>query len=181
MSRIGKLPVSIPQGVTVTINKNAVAVKGPKGELNRDFPPEIELKQEEGQVVIARTSDHRLQRSKHGLVRALVNNMVMGVSSGFNRRLHIEGVGYKAEVQNKNLVLNLGYSHQITFEPPQGISFEVDKTGRELSVHGIDKELVGEIAARIRRCRPPEPYKGKGVRYFNERVRRKAGKAGKAK
>lgn len=181
MSRIGKLPVSIPQGVTVTINKNAVAVKGPKGELNRDFPPEIELKQEEGQVVVARASDHRTHRAKHGLVRALVNNMVMGVSSGFNRRLYIEGVGYKAEVQNKNLVLNLGYSHPITFEPPQGISFEVDKTGRELSVNGIDKELVGEIAARIRRCRPPEPYKGKGVRYFNERVRRKAGKAGKAK
>lgn len=181
MSRIGKLPVSIPQGVTVTINKNAVAVKGPKGELNRDFPPEIELKQEEGQVIVARASDHRTHRAKHGLVRALVNNMVMGVSSGFNRRLYIEGVGYKAEVQNKNLVLNLGYSHPITFEPPQGISFEVDKTGRELSVNGIDKELVGEIAARIRRCRPPEPYKGKGVRYFNERVRRKAGKAGKAK
>ena len=181
MSRIGKLPVSIPQGVTVTINKNAVAVKGPKGELNRDFPPEIELKQDEGKVVVERASDQRIHRAKHGLVRALVNNMVMGVSSGFNRRLHIEGVGYKAEVQNKNLILSLGYSHPITFEPPQGINFEVDKTGRELSVHGIDKELVGEIAARIRRCRPPEPYKGKGVRYFNERVRRKAGKAGKAK
>jgi large subunit ribosomal protein L6 len=181
MSRIGKLPVTVPQGVTVTINKNAVVVKGPKGELRQDFPPEIEIKEEDGKIVATRSSDHRLHRAKHGLVRSLINNMVVGVSSGFKRDLYIEGVGYKAEVQGQKLQLNLGYSHPVIFEPPQGISFSVDKTGRELAVAGSDKELVGEIAARIRRVRPPEPYKGKGVRYKNEKVRRKAGKAGKAK
>jgi large subunit ribosomal protein L6 len=180
MSRIGKLPVLIPQGVTVTIKKNSVVVKGPKGELSRDFPPEIELKQEDSQVVVTRHSDHRTHRAKHGLVRALLNNMVVGVSAGFKRELHIEGVGYRAGLQNKNLELNVGYSHPVVFEPPEGISFEVDKSGRELTILGIDKELVGEIAARIRRTRPPEPYKGKGIRYVGERVRRKAGKAGKA-
>ncbi|MBN1994948.1 MAG: 50S ribosomal protein L6 [Anaerolineae bacterium] len=180
MSRIGKLPVPIPKGVTVTINKNSVVVKGPKGELSRDFPPEIELKEEDGQIVAARSSDHRLHRAKHGLVRALLYNMVTGVSDGFKRELYIEGVGYRAGLQGKNLELNVGYSHPVVFEPPEGISFEVDKTGRELAVMGIDKEVVGEIAARVRRTRPPEPYKGKGIRYVNERVRRKAGKAGKA-
>lgn len=179
MSRIGKLPVPIPQGVTVTINKNSVVVKGPKGELSRDFPPEIEIKQEDGQIVVNRQSDHRTHRSKHGLVRALLNNMVVGVSNGFKRELYIEGVGYRAGLKGKNLELNVGYSHPVVFEPPEGISFEVDKSGRELVVAGIDKELVGEIAARIRRTRPPEPYKGKGIRYVGERVRRKAGKAGK--
>lgn len=179
MSRVGKLPVAIPQGVTVKINKNSVVVKGPKGELSRDFPPEITLKEEDGQVKVDRSSDHRLHRSKHGLVRSLVNNMVVGVSDGFKRDLHIEGVGYRAALKGKNLELNVGYSHPVIFEPPEGISFEVDKTGRELVVLGPDKELVGEIAARIRRTRPPEPYKGKGIRYVGERVRRKAGKAGK--
>ena len=181
MSRIGRLPMVIPNGVTVDINKNAVKVKGPKGELQRDFPPEIELKQEDGHVVATRHSDHRIHRSKHGLTRALLNNMITGVSTGFNRRLYIEGVGYKAAMDGKKLVLNLGYSHNIVFDPPQGISFEIDKTGRDLTITGIDKELVGEISARIRRTRPPEPYKGKGVRYIEEKVRRKAGKAGKAK
>jgi large subunit ribosomal protein L6 len=181
MSRIGKSPVVIPKGVTVNINKNSVVIKGPKGELCRDFPPEISLKEEDGQIVVTRHSDHRTHRAKHGLVRALLNNMVMGVSNGFKRELHIEGVGYRAALQGKNLVLNVGYSHPITFEPPEGISFELDKTGRELAVAGIDKEVVGEIAARIRRVRPPEPYKGKGIRYVGERIRRKAGKAGKAK
>jgi large subunit ribosomal protein L6 len=180
MSRIGKLPVPIPQGVIVTINKNSVVVKGPKGELSRDFPPEIELKQEDGQIVVNRHSDHRTHRARHGLVRALLNNMVIGVSSGFKRELYIEGVGYRAGLNGKNLELNVGYSHLVVFEPPAGISFEVDKSGRELAIVGIDKELVGEIAARIRRTRPPEPYKGKGIRYVDERVRRKAGKAGKA-
>lgn len=181
MSRIGRLPVVIPKGVTVDINKNSVVVKGPKGELQRDFPPEIELKQEDGQVVATRHSDHRIHRSKHGLTRALLNNMITGVSNGFRRQLYIEGVGYRAAVEGKNLVLNVGYSHNVVFEPPQGVSFEVDKSGRDLTVIGIDKELVGEISARIRRTRPPEPYKGKGIRYSNEKVRRKAGKAGKAK
>lgn len=181
MSRIGRLPVVIPKGVTVDINKNSVMVKGPKGELQRDFSPEIELKQEDGQVVATRNSDHRIHRAKHGLTRALLNNMITGVSSGFKRQLYIEGVGYKAAVENKKLVLSVGYSHNVVFEPPQGISFEIDKTGRDLTVTGIDKELVGEISARIRRTRGPEPYKGKGIRYSGEKIRRKAGKAGKAK
>lgn len=181
MSRIGRLPVVVPKGVTVDINKNSVVVKGPKGELQRDFPPEIELKQEDDQVVATRNSDHRIHRAKHGLTRALLNNMIAGVSTGFKRQLYIEGVGYKAAVEGKKLVLNVGYSHNVVFEPPQGISFEVDKTGRDLTVTGIDKELVGEISARIRRTRGPEPYKGKGIRYSEEKIRRKAGKAGKAK
>ncbi len=180
MSRIGRLPVTIPQGVTVDINKNSVKIKGPKGELNRDFPPEITIKQEDGRIVASRHSNHRLHRAKHGLTRALLNNMVVGVSQGCTRQLQIEGVGYRAAMKGKNLVLIVGYSHPVVFEPPQGISFEVDKSGRKLVVAGVDKELVGEIAARIRRTRPPEPYKGKGIRYLGERVRRKAGKAGKA-
>ncbi len=181
MSRIGRLPVTLPKGVTVNINKNSVTVKGPKGELQRDFPPEINLKQEDGQIVVTRNSDHRTHRAKHGLTRALLNNMVTGVSTGFRRQLYIEGVGYRAVIEGKKLVLNVGYSHNVVFEPPAGVSFEIDKTGRELTVSGIDKELVGEISARIRRTRPPEPYKGKGIRYAEEKVRRKAGKAGKAK
>ncbi len=181
MSRVGKAPIPIPKSVSVSIDNNSVTVKGPKGELARDFPPEIEIKEENGEIVITRNSDHRIHRAKHGLTRALLNNMVVGVSEGFKKELYIEGVGYRANLQGSNLVLSLGYSHQITFEPPQGISFEVDKSGRELAVLGPDKEVVGEIAARIRRKRPPEPYKGKGVRYVGEYIRRKAGKAGKAK
>ena len=181
MSRIGKLPVSIPKGITVNINKNSVLVKGPKGELQRDFPPEIGLEQEDGRITVIRNSDHRIHRAKHGLTRSLLYNMVEGVSNGFKKTLYIEGVGYRATLQGKQLVLNLGYSHPVVFDPPAGISFEVDKSGRELVVSGADKEMVGEIAARIRRKRPPEPYKGKGIRYIDERIRRKAGKAGKAK
>jgi large subunit ribosomal protein L6 len=181
MSRVGRLPVVVPQDVTVNINKNNVVVKGPKGELSRDFPPEISLAQEDGRIIVSRNSDHRLHRSKHGLTRALLHNMVVGVSAGFRRELRIEGVGYRANVQGSNLELSVGYSHPVIFEPPTGISFEVDKSGRELAVLGIDKEVVGEIAARVRRTRPPEPYKGKGIRYADERIRRKAGKAGKAK
>jgi large subunit ribosomal protein L6 len=181
MSRIGKLPISIPKGITVNINKNSVLVKGPKGELQRDFPPEIGLEQEDGQVTVIRNSDHRIHRAKHGLTRSLLHNMVVGVSDGFKKVLYIEGVGYRASVQGEQLVLSLGYSHPVVFDPPDGISFEVDKSGRELVVSGVDKEMVGEIAARIRRKRPPEPYKGKGIRYVGERIRRKAGKAGKAK
>ncbi len=182
MSRIGKLPIPVPQGVTVTINKNNVVVKGPKGELSKDFPPEINLAQEDGQINITRNSDHRTHRAKHGLTRALLSNMVVGVSEGFKRQLQIEGVGYRAAMEGKNLVLNVGYSHPVVIEPPAGITFEVtDKGGRALVVSGSDKEVVGEMSARIRRVRPPEPYKGKGIRYQGEHVRRKAGKAGKAK
>lgn len=181
MSRIGKLPVPIPQGVTVNINRNSVTVKGPKGELSRDFPPEITLKQAEGEIVATRHSDHRIHRAKHGLTRALLNNMVVGVSDGFKRELQIEGVGYRARLEDDNLILAVGYSHPVVIEPPEGIAFEVtDRGGRALVVSGIDKEVVGEIAARIRRVRPPEPYKGKGIRYADEQIRRKAGKAGKA-
>ena len=182
MSRIGKLPVSVPQGVTVNIRKNAVTVKGPKGELVKDFPPEINLKQEDGQVMVTRNSDHRTHRAKHGLTRALLNNMVVGVSDGFTRKMKIEGVGYRAAVEGQNLVLNVGYSHPVVFEPPPGVSFEItDRNGREFVISGMDKEVVGEIAAKIRRVRPPEPYKGKGIAYEGEYIRRKAGKAGKAK
>lgn len=181
MSRIGKLPIPLPKGVTVDINRNSVTVKGAKGELQQDFPPEIGIKQEDGQVIVTRSSDNRFHRCKHGLVRALLGNMVAGVSQGFKRELKIEGVGYKANVQDRNLVLSLGYSHPIVFEPPADVSFSVDKTGTQLVISGVDKAVIGEIAARIRRMRPPEPYKGKGVRYANEIILRKAGKAGKAK
>jgi large subunit ribosomal protein L6 len=182
MSRVGKLPIVVPKGVTVDINKNHVTVKGPKGQLSRDFLPEINLAQEDGQVVVTRNSDHRTHRAKHGLTRALLNNMMVGVSTGFQRQLEIEGVGYRAAVEGKKLVLSVGYSHPVVIDPPEGISFDVpDRAGRQLIVSGIDKELVGEISSRIRRVRPPEPYKGKGIRYAGEKIRRKAGKAGKAK
>lgn len=179
MSRIGRLPVPIPAGVKVTVDKNRVVAKGPKGELTRDLPEEMQIAVEDGAVVVTRPSDHRTHRSLHGLTRALVANMVTGVHEGFSRRMEIEGVGWRAESQGANLVLMVGYSHPVTFEPPAGITFDVEKGGRSFTVLGIDKELVGEIAARIRRVRPPEPYKGKGIRYRDEKVRRKAGKAGK--
>lgn len=182
MSRIGKLPVSIPAGVTVNINKNAVTIKGPKGELSKDFPPEIDVVREDGRLVITRNSDHRTHRAKHGLTRALLNNMIVGVTGGFKRELVIEGVGYRAQMEGKNLVLNVGFSHAVVFEPTGGISFEVpDRNGRQLVISGADKEIVGETAAKIRRTRPPEPYKGKGIMYAGEKIRRKAGKTGKAK
>ncbi len=179
MSRIGRLPIPVPKGVTVDIQKNTVRVKGPKGELQRTFDPDIQVKLEDNQVVVQRPTDNRHHRALHGLTRALLNNMVVGVSQGFVRRLQIEGVGYRAQLQDQDLVLNVGYSHPVVIEPPDGISFEVEKSYRGISVLGIDKEVVGEMAARIRRVRPPEPYKGKGIRYEGEYVRRKAGKAGK--
>ena len=179
MSRIGRMPIPVPQGVTVEIKKNTVTVKGPKGELTRTFDPDMQIKLEDNQIIVRRPTDHRRHRALHGLTRALLNNMVEGVSKGFSRRLQIEGVGYRAEQQGANLVLNVGYSHPVVIEPPPGISFEVEKGYRSVVVSGIDKELVGEMAARIRRVRPPEPYKGKGIRYEGEYIRRKAGKAGK--
>ena len=179
MSRIGRMPIPVPQGVTVDIQKNTVRVKGPKGEMVRTFDPDMQIELEDNTVFVRRPTDQRRHRALHGLTRALLNNMVTGVSQGFVRRLQIEGVGYRAELQGKNLVLNVGYSHPVVIEPPDGISFEVEKGYRWLNVSGIDKELVGEMAARIRRVRPPEPYKGKGIRYEGEYVRRKAGKAGK--
>lgn len=179
MSRIGRMPILIPQGVTVDVENNSVRVKGPKGEISRSFDPAMQIGLEEDAIVVQRPTDHRRHRSLHGLTRALLNNMVVGVSEGFVRRLEIQGVGYRAEMQGKNLVLNVGYSHPVVIEPPDGISFEVEKGYRGISVLGVDKEVVGEMAARIRRVRPPEPYKGKGIRYQGEYVRRKAGKAGK--
>jgi large subunit ribosomal protein L6 len=173
------MPIPLPQGVTVDVKKNTVRVKGPKGELLRTFDPDIKVKLEDSQVVVHRPTDHRRHRALHGLTRALLNNMVVGVSQGYVRRLQIEGVGYRAQMEGENLVLNVGYSHPVVIEPPTGISFEVEKGYRGISVLGIDKELVGEMTARIRRVRPPEPYKGKGIRYEGEHVRRKAGKAGK--
>ncbi len=179
MSRIGRLPVTIPQGVDVKIDGSTVSVKGPKGEMQRTFPATIMLSIEEGAVVVKRPNDERTQRSLHGMTRALINNMVVGVSSGFQRILEVNGVGYRAEVQDKNLVLNVGYSHPVVMPPPEGISFEADMKTRQIKVMGYDKQLVGQVAADIRKVRPPEPYKGKGIKYLEEKIRRKAGKAGR--
>ena len=178
MSRIGKRPVAIPQNVTVTINDRHVAVKGPKGELARTLPAEVEVVQEGETVLVNRRSDSRVARQRHGLSRTLVANMVEGVSQGFQRRLEIQGVGYRAQVQGRNLVLNVGYSNPVQIEPPEGIQVAVENNTNVI-VSGINKEIVGNVAAKIRAVRPPEPYKGKGIRYAGETVRRKAGKAGK--
>jgi len=171
--------VPIPKGVQVTIEGNRLIAKGPKGELARDLPEPIQVRVEGDQIVVTRPSDDRVHRSLHGLTRALVANMITGVHEGFTRRMEIEGVGWRAEAQGPNLVLMVGYSHPVEIVPPPGITFQVDKGGRTFSISGIDKELVGEMAARIRRVRPPEPYKGKGIRYEGEKIRRKAGKTGK--
>jgi large subunit ribosomal protein L6 len=178
MSRIGKRPIPIPQKVTIAIDGQHVAVKGPKGELSRVLPSEVEVVQEEGSLLVNRRNESRVARQRHGLSRTLVANMVEGVSQGFQKRLEIQGVGYRAQVQGKNLVLNVGYSHQVHIEPPEGIQLAVENNTNVI-VTGIDKEAVGNIAAQIRAVRPPEPYKGKGIRYAGEMVRRKAGKAGK--
>ena len=178
MSRIGKRPISIPQKVTIEISGQNVAVKGPKGELARILPPEVEVLQEGETLLVNRRSDSRPARQRHGLCRTLVANMVEGVSQGFQKRLEIQGVGYRAQVQGRNLVLNVGYSNPVQIEPPEGIQLAVEGTTNVI-VTGINKELVGNLAAKIRSVRPPEPYKGKGIRYSGEVVRRKAGKAGK--
>lgn len=178
MSRIGKRPIPVPNNVTVTINHQQVAVKGPKGELERVLPPEVEVVQEDGTLLVNRRNESRAARQRHGLCRTLVANMVEGVSQGFQRRLEIQGVGYRAQVQGQNLVLSVGYSHPVQIEPPDGIQLAVENNTNVI-VSGINKELVGNLAARIRAVRPPEPYKGKGIRYAGEVVRRKAGKTGK--
>ena len=180
MSRVGRMPVIIPAGVQVEIDGARVGVKGPKGELKRAFSPTIGIAMENGEIVITRNSDQPNERALHGTTRAVLANMIHGVSAGFERILEIEGVGYRAEMNGKNLVLYMGYSHPVEVEPPAGISFDVEQKARQVFVRGFDKELVGQIAANVRNVRPPEPYHGKGLHYLGEKIRRKAGKAGKA-
>jgi large subunit ribosomal protein L6 len=178
LSRIGKLPIAVPDKVTVTVGPGHVKVEGPKGQLERTLPAEISVTQTDGQLVFERPSDDYKHRALHGLVRSLVANMVIGVNTGFTKHLELVGVGYRVAKQGDEVVLSLGYSHPIRFKPPEGISIDVaDPT--KFSVSGISIEDVGQVAANLRRLRPPEPYKGKGVMYRGEKVRRKAGKAGK--
>lgn len=179
MSRIGRLPVDIPSGVQVELTGSKVRVKGPKGELAREFSSLIDIKMEDNQLKIARNSDKPEERALHGTTRAVLANMLHGVSKGFEVILEVEGVGYRAEMEGKNLALFVGYSHPVKIEPPAGISFETDAKTRQIKILGFDKELVGQVAANVRNVRPPEPYHGKGLRYLGEKVRRKAGKAGK--
>jgi len=181
VSRIGRLPVTVPAGVEIKVDGNTLFVKGPKGELRREFLPAVSVALEEGQLVVTRRSDEAQDRAIHGTTRALVNNMVTGVSTGFKKVLEIDGVGYRAEMDGETLVLYLGYSHPVRVQPPTGISYEVDTKTRQVTINGYDNEQVGQVAADIRKLRPPEPYKGKGIHYLGEKIRRKAGKAGKAK
>lgn len=178
MSRIGKRPIPVPAKVSITIDGQDIQVKGPKGELSRTLPYGVLIVQDGDTLLVNRKDESRLARERHGLCRTLVANMVEGVSNGYQKRLEIQGIGYRAQVQGRNLNLSLGYSHPVVFEPPAGIEFVVENN-TNVVVSGIDKELVGNIAASIRASRPPEPYKGKGVRYAGEQVRRKAGKSGK--
>jgi len=178
MSRVGRLPIPIPAGVDVDVSGNHVVVSGPRGTLERDISPKLDLVREDGLLRVERPTEERSARELHGLTRTLINNMVVGVTEGYRRGLEIQGVGYRAQLVGTKLQLNLGYSHPIEIEPPEGIAFEVENPTR-VAVLGIDKELVGRIASQVRSTRKPEPYKGKGVRYAGEIVRRKAGKAGK--
>jgi large subunit ribosomal protein L6 len=178
MSRIGRMPITVPSNVDVTIDGSLVTVKGPKGTLIRTLHRDMGISQDDGAIVVTRPTEQKHHKQLHGLTRSLVNNMVVGVTDGYRRGLEITGVGYRAALNGSRLTLNLGYSHPIEIEPPDGIAFEVENPTR-IAVVGIDKELVGQTAAQVRSTRKPEPYKGKGVRYAGERVRRKAGKAGK--
>jgi len=179
VSRIGRLPVDIPNGVQVNLDGSNVIVKGPKGEMKRVFSSLIGITLENNQLNFTRNSEEPAERALHGTTRAVLANMIHGVSKGFVVILEVEGVGYRAEMDGKNLALHVGYSHLVKMEPPTGISFETDAKTRQIKVLGFDKELVGQIAANIRKVRPPEPYHGKGIRYQGEKIRRKAGKAGK--
>jgi large subunit ribosomal protein L6 len=178
MSRIGRLPITVPSTVDVTIEGRRLTVKGPRGTLTRELHPDMTVSREEDSLVVTRPTEQKTHKQLHGLTRTLVNNMVVGVTDGYRKGLEITGVGYRAVKTGEKLTLSLGYSHQIDIDPPSGISFEVE-TPTRLAVVGIDKELVGQIAAQVRSTRKPEPYKGKGVRYAGEKIRRKAGKAGK--
>ena len=173
------MPIMIPEGVKVVIDKNHVRVEGPKGNLEHTFRPEISIKLDENVLKVERPSDEPQIRAFHGLTRALLNNMVIGVHDGFEKVLQVEGVGYRPEMDGKDLILYVGFSHDVRIKPPEGINFDVDTRARIIRVQGIDKQLVGHVAADIRKIRPPEPYKGKGIRYQGEYIRRKAGKAGK--
>ena len=177
MSRVGKKPISIPSGVECKVNGSRVEVKGPKGQLVRDMHPNMKIEFKDNEVKVTRPTDRRLDRSLHGLTRTLINNMVLGVSTGYSKQLNIVGVGYKVALKGKDLDLNLGHSHAINYPAPKGIEFEVDGKKNTIVVKGINKELVGQTAAEIRGFRPPEPYKGKGVMYSTEKIIRKAGKA----
>ena len=179
MSRIGRLPIAIPAGVTVDIaENNNVTIKGPKGELNRVLPAEMKIEVEAGQIVVTRPNDLKRNKALHGLTRALLNNMVIGVTEGFTKKLEINGVGYKCQLQGEKLVLSLGYSHPVEYAAPEGIKLEVPDQNH-INVVGINKEVVGQVAAEIRTFRSPEPYKGKGIKYVDEVIRRKVGKTGK--
>src|SRR5215212_4848355 len=175
MSRIGRKPIPVPDGVTVEIAPGQVSVKGPKGELSQALNPEMKISEDDGELTVERPTDRGEHRALHGLTRSLIANMVVGVTDGYEKRLEIQGVGYRARLQGKSLELSVGYSHPVSVTAPEGIEFEVPAP-TQVVVRGIDKQLVGEIAARIRRTRPPEPYKGKGIRYAGEHVRRKVGK-----
>ncbi len=178
MSRIGKMPIAVPSGVTMEVaENNLVTVKGPKGSLTRQFPKELTIKEENGQIEITRPDDLKKTKSLHGLTRALLNNMVVGVTDGYEKKLEVNGVGYRAAKSGKKLTLTLGYSHPVEMEDPEGVESVVD--GQTIIVKGIDKEKVGQFAAVIREKRPPEPYKGKGIKYADEVIRRKVGKTGK--
>ncbi|MCY3835951.1 MAG: 50S ribosomal protein L6 [Anaerolineaceae bacterium] len=181
MSRVGKKPISLPQGVTVDLQGQEVSIRGPRGALGMALHPQIQARVENGELFVERPNDQRQVRALHGTMRSLLQNMVTGVSEGFRRSLVIEGVGYQAEMRGQQLLLKLGHSHEVLETAPEGVTFEVPKEGRGRLVHvdGIDKQVVGQVAAQLRKWRPPEPYKGKGIRYSDEIVRRKAGKAGK--
>lgn len=176
MSRVGKEPIEIPQGVEVDIERNTIQVKGPKGVLRQEIHPSMGVSLNEGTMVVTRPSESSLHKSLHGLTRTLLANVIRGVTEGFEKRLEISGVGYRAELQGKAVVLQLGFSHPVVFRPPEGVTITIEK-GTRLTVSGIDKQLVGQVAAKIRSFRPPDPYKEKGIKYEGEYVRRKAGKS----
>lgn len=179
MSRVGKLPIAVPSGVTITVDDDFVTVTGPKGTLKQFTMPGITVAIEDGQLTVSRATDEREHRAKHGLMRALINNMVVGVTTGFSKKLEINGVGYRANMEGKNIKLQLGYSHDILFPVPDGVQAVVE--ANTITVSGISKQQVGQVAAEIRALRKPEPYKGKGVKYIEERIIRKSGKSGKDK
>ena len=179
MSRIGKLPIAIPSGVTITVDPDTITVAGPKGTLTQFTMPGIMVKQEENQVVVTRASDEALHRAKHGLMRTLISNMVIGVTQGFSKKLEINGVGFRAQLQGANIKFNLGFSHDVVFALPQGVTATIEQN--VITVSGINKQQVGQVAAEIRALKKPEPYKGKGIKYADERIVRKSGKSGKEK